>query len=98
MDSTKFVELLQTITEDVRDYSGRAMYGRQCVGVTTDDVFGLLADIVQEAGARREDGDSSMEELADIIRDTKTDGMGLRTTVYWPYMVWPEGIETSDED
>lgn len=57
------------------DYSGRAMYGAECLGLVTDaagDVFAIIAELAR-AG-----------EDTDWARGARTDSMGRRMITYWP--------------
>lgn len=59
------------------DYSGRGMYGQQCVGVIGDPADGTMFAL------------KLSEEVEDVdfetmIRDTHLDSMGLQTITYWP--------------
>lgn len=72
---------------DVRaDYSGRAMYGRTCVGLVGS--IGDFAGFMIELGRRvAVDDDAGVEydELAQAIQsDVRTDSMGLSTIFYFP--------------
>lgn len=66
--------------EDIRyrEYSGRGMYGKECVGVRTDYPNATLADIVEETG------------YADLIRSHRVDSMGLSYILYFPGLLLPE--------
>lgn len=76
----KLVECIESITDnagwDVRtDYSGRGMYGKECIGVivpNTNTVMRLGMAIGAECG----------EDYIHI--KTRSDSLGLRTIVYWP--------------
>lgn len=72
---------------DARSYSGRGMYGKQCLGVTMDK-FSDLADLVENC--------DTVEDAAWIIRNVKTDSMGLSTIFYWPKLTWIDEDETDE--
>lgn len=64
--------------EVYEDYSGRAMYGATCPGITADvtdvKVGFAIATLLGEVG-----------DLAEIMADcTRTDNMGRSTIFYWP--------------
>jgi hypothetical protein len=68
-------------------YSGRAMYGRQCLGIelsSMEDAFRLALSI--------ESGD-----LAYLLSHPRFDSMGLGIICYFPSVEAPEGID-DDED
>lgn len=63
-------------------YSGRDMYGKQCVGVVVnsqDELWDLAFDLGRAQG---EDGPK--------IPPPRTDDLGRKTIVYWPAIAWPE--------
>lgn len=86
--------MLQTLMDagyEPRAYSGRGMYGRQCISVTTGErVHSVLADII----ACCEDVDAA----SDMIRGASTDNMGLDHVIYWPSVTWPEVLANAGED
>jgi|GEM_PF-2775330 len=67
---------------EIRGYSGRAMYGAECLGVEFDGRLGhVLSELVRyAAGLERDDA----QELADALRDMRTDSMGRGTIAYFP--------------
>jgi hypothetical protein len=74
-------ERLEDITQcyDVREYSGRGMMGRTCLGVVTEGgqtPLNLLAEIIMEC--------EEIEEAAYLLRHARTDSMGTETIIYWP--------------
>lgn len=56
------------------DYSGRAMYGRTCLGVVTDDLREVFRFVVALADT---DCDITDERIC-------TDSMGRSSIYYWP--------------
>lgn len=105
MDAEKLIGAIEDA--DVRDgegltarrYSGRGMYGKQCVGVEVGrgvSSFQLAAAIaVALLDGDVDEGPSDVEDLARLR--VCEDNMGLDTIVYFPQVEWPEGRE-DDED
>lgn len=63
------------------DYSGRFMYGRTCVGVVTDEnVIALTVALFRHLIDEGMDADI----VEDLLKDARTDNMGLSMIVYWP--------------
>lgn len=62
------------------DYSGRCMFGKDCVGIVTDD-GGFEVAMKMVAAFRDEDN-----ELLDIFMDasSRQDSMGLSRIIYFP--------------
>ena len=113
MDAKEFIQLVRDAGYGVRSYSGRCMYGENCVGVTTKDPYGLVAGVMRSAGMigiddtvdtvasieqMIENKDDELQDLEHLFSRTKTDSMGLSTIVYWPSLTWPEGEEDDEGD
>jgi hypothetical protein len=80
----------------VMEYSGRAMYGAQCLGIVTEDVpsaFMILGSALADLG---NDGNALTRKL---LREVRTDSMGRdETVVYFPSITMPAGYVEEDED
>lgn len=86
---------LEALEEHVSDvggemcsYSGRAMYGEECLGITLDDTadafrLALLID---------------RDDLAMTLMSPKFDSMGKGIIIYFPEVIAPEGLDEDDED
>ena len=86
-------ERLQYLLEDFNpsSYSGRGMYGRQCLSITTDrDSFSILAKIMRDC--------EDVEEASALLAKAKTDSMGRGTVIYWPSIEIPQGVTIGDDD
>jgi len=86
MNSDTFVEILSDLDYEPRSYSGRNMFGRQCVGIEVEDLHELY-DIgynVAEAIA-----DRGMSTVASSPGTPVFDQLGRGIIVYWPNMDWP---------
>jgi hypothetical protein len=60
------------------NYSGRGMYGTECVGVTGSTAE-LVAFVVTLTTILNDNGDD-----ADWVTNVRQDSMGLQTIWYWP--------------
>lgn len=72
-----------------RSYSGRAMYGAQCVGFEVDGGMDLALGVALQRAAQEFDenpaGDFGAVELVEAMAmSTRTDNMGRGMIVYWP--------------
>lgn len=56
-----------------RSYSGRAMYGRTCLGVTVPEPMKAVLDIAAQ-GVK--------------VPPPRQDNMGLDYVIYWPNIPW----------
>ena len=74
---------------EMYSYSGRGMFGRQCLGIDFDsmsDAF-RFALLIED------------EDLAVMLSQPRFDNMGLGIVIYWPNVEAPEGLdEDEDED
>lgn len=74
-------------------YSGRGMFGKRCVGLTTDSSLqNVLADLVTWMHLTY-----NTQEIAELIRDLRCDSMGRGIVVYWPSVAWQEDAGSEDE-
>lgn len=64
-----------------RSYSGRAMYGRQCLGTTVPNVAQAIIDIGAQ-GVK--------------FNAPRQDNMGLDYIIYWPDVPWTKDDEAHD--
>lgn len=93
----KLIEIINDSGEfTARTYSGRFMYGRQCVGVTCENVFRALAAITE--GVAAEDDADLMTAWVEILAGTKSDSMGRDEIIYWPRMEWPDDLPRQEEE
>lgn len=93
------LELITEILEQheagtVMQYSGRAMYGEQCLGIVTDDEASTFLILGLELA------DANAQTLGTILlRSVRTDSMARSSVVYFPKVSMPEGFsEDEDED
>jgi hypothetical protein len=95
MDAAKLVGLLEDANHKPRSYSGRGMFGKECVSVSLDrhtDVSEFFADVLEVLCDSKEY--ETIYEFIRLMRETRTDGMGLGIVVYWPGIEWTEGLVT----
>jgi hypothetical protein len=105
MDGKKLIEALE-LTDwrhgelIPRSYSGRGMYGKQCVGVTLDgDGSSFQLGAAVSAAFFDLDEDEALDNIADLARlRVCEDSMGRGVIVYWPSVEWPADVEEEDED
>lgn len=73
------------------DYSGRGMYGAECVAIYTDaSMWAVLAGLVQLSRWEEEGTDlyAALEILID--NEPRADSMGLGNVYYWPHITIEE--------
>ena len=93
-----FKEIIDYAGYTARDYSGRGMYGRKCLALSseTNDLPEIISDLAKAFSDLNFDPDGSTVdmqnyndmyfEMCEIIRNTSTDQLGLGIIVYWPTM------------
>jgi hypothetical protein len=98
MEAERFQELAEDAGYHVRKYSGRSMYGRQCVGIELDrgqSEAEMAAKIMLEA---HNDDERELEDLVDLFGGTRGDSMGRGSIVYWPELEWADGMAERCEE
>lgn len=104
-----FCEILKSICDAdpdsfqlYKDYSGRGMYGRTCVGVVCSSGIALASAVMEEIAANYiGDDDFDMNEVAYAFSKGSEDSMGRDTIVYFPGTEWDledDKDESDDED
>lgn len=93
---------LQTMLEDldfgdVRSYSGRGMYGKECVAITGCDLGTLLGFLVGSAS----DGVDVDYNTIRALESIKQDSLGMGSVFYFPLVEYVEdtteiGAEEND--
>ena len=93
-------EVIEMAGYKTQSYSGRGMYGKQCLGVQVDDsVFQFYANVIEQAAdeivSRLDDEHDDavydvLEEVGKMLRRTRSDSLGLSTIIYWPSIPWEE--------
>ena len=80
MDKQQFKEHIEDCGYETRDYSGRGMYGAECLAVVTEDsAFVFCANVMDE------DNEEKRAEISNILHTTREDSMGKSSVIfYWP--------------
>lgn len=94
-EDRRFCELLRYCKLDIRSYSGRGMFSKECVGIDTDLETSQLLLGILDGLAKWQAGtadDSKMIRYA--WKHCKTDNMGMGFIVYFPEIgFYPEKEE-----
>lgn len=96
MDFNTLCEIIESAGYSPRSYSGRGMYGEQCVGFVTDtNLLAAMANVIREAifldnctDGEKYRADQLLTQME--LGDVKTDSMGLDTIIYFPRVKWAE--------
>lgn len=74
------------------DYSGRAMYGKQCIGVVGNRPLSFVIECMQNF---IDMGDTEYaSDFFELLKNHSEDSMGLRQITYFPSWV----VEPEDQD
>lgn len=80
--------LLENTDYVARAYSGRGMYGKECLGVVigANTLYDFIADVMSamiEFSLNNPNGDQAALAAAEAFRSMKTDAMGKMNIVYF---------------
>ena len=96
----------------IMKYSGRAMYGRYCVGIVCPNPFyavtNLLGYFAEKAIEAERHSDPDAEEFTEerqlydklfqvLTSDVRSDNMGYDTVVYFPEWEWDSELKVDEE-
>lgn len=96
MEAKKLIELINNCADyTARLYSGRGMYGKECIGVSVEDNYTFISDLL--AYARYNDIEV-LDQLIDLIAKTSEDSLGLNTILYWRSIQWPMMDKESQDE
>jgi hypothetical protein len=89
--------LFEDAQYEPRSYSGRCMYGENCLAVTTDSASEAATVILDVVQACAENGTAEdVLELVAMLRGSRTDSMGRGVVVYWPDIKWADCGDDDD--
>ncbi len=92
IEKSALQQLAEDAELDVRSYSGRGMFGRECLGIEGDDVCDIFAALFQAAA----DTEPDLQEIADALRNCSRDQMGLGAILYFPRVPFCDDSEEED--
>jgi hypothetical protein len=90
-------ELIEDCGFETRWYSGRGMYGRECLGVEVERVTDLADLVVQVMEMARDQGDVS-DDVGEHLTRVSFDQMGLGVIFYWPEVPFVGYTEEDPEE
>lgn len=83
METSEFIEILEAAGYKPFSYSGRYMFGKQCVAIPLDNMGGLFKLLLTI-------GRLSEEQDHNKLSNLRTDELGRGLVIYWPYIEWVE--------
>ncbi len=84
MTSKQLQDIVEAAGYETRSYSGRGMYGKECLAFTADSEtssFAVAADLI---AAALDAGEDFVEPVLAAMRGIRTDSMGRGTVFYFP--------------
>ncbi len=90
-------KLCENTDLNVRSYSGRAMYGRQCLAITCEGAGQFINQLLHSAvdeGLDTED----LREIADACATLREDSMGLDRVIYFPVIEFCDSDDEGDDE
>jgi len=80
---------------EVRSYSGRSMYGEECLAATNCDLGPLVAAMVEAAG------DGTIEHVGEVVyalERMRTDSLGRDIIIYFPGVPFYNNASSSEDE
>jgi hypothetical protein len=92
----KVQELAEGAELDVRSYSGRGMYGRECLAIEGSSAMDIMASLLERISEEGEDAAEAASDLSEALRRSSQDSMGRDMVLYFPGI--PFVSEDADEE
>lgn len=99
LSGKQLIEVIGWAEFKAQKYSGRGMYGSECVGFTAKSEIKAVAKIVLETvniGGWSGELDEDIASICEALEDAQTDSMGLDTIIYFPRIQWPEDVSEGE--
>lgn len=87
---TTFQELLEDNGYETRSYSGRCMYGKECLAVTVGDIPNSVWEISKLLAEHNTVCNENGEEEIPEPKGLRYDNMGLQYVIYWTQVPYVE--------
>ena len=100
INTNNFEAILRSVCEDsgefsIRRYSGRGMFGRECLAITVEDMGDIIKIMVAVGAAAEQEG----IDLTGDADGARWDSMGHGTVFYWPSIPFTgEGLSANSDN
>ena len=97
MTSKQLQDIIEMAGYETRSYSGRGMYGKECLAFTTEretSSFAVAADLI---AAAIDAGEDFIEPVLAAMRGVKTDSLGRGAVFYFPSIA-VDGLRFEEDD
>ncbi len=91
IEFNRLVELFQDAGYEPRSYSGRGMYGKECLAVSCENPVETVLDVIWAASNIQE-----VERVVTALRGSRTDSLGRSEVLYFPNVEWETVARTDD--
>lgn len=101
MDAKILIEAAEEAGYPARSYSGRGMFGRECVGIVCPrgEAFSVAAKVAHELLLIAGTEDRADELLGQLARlRASSDSMGRDEIVYFQGVPWPDEEDEEEEE
>ena len=96
-----FVDVLRAADLRIFRYSGRSMYGKECVAVDCEGTVGEMISAVFESIAgynQRSAQDEALELCAKHFGSMLQDSLGRGGLAYWPGVAWEKAYDSDSAE
>ena len=88
---------INNLEETPRKYSGRGMYGKECLAVTVENPTNFFIDLTVEIFSICEDIGEDPYRFIEKLKNHRLDSMGRSATVvYWPSLAWDDSFKSRE--
>lgn len=85
------ISAINNCGETPRSYSGRYMYGKDCLGVTCDNPLSFIINLVQELVEYMDIiGQDEFSSFLNKLNNINQDTMGMGSIIYWKDIPYTE--------
>lgn len=95
MNPQEFLGLLEDAGLETRSYSGRNMYGSQCVAFEAESESDMIEAIIDVMSKVAYDDIEKLPSMAVMLKGARTDSMGRGLIIYFPKLAYPPATATT---
>ncbi len=94
MEYQELIDTIELVGFKPKVYSGRGMYGKECLSIISANTDNVILNIISEALGKVNCGNSisvsDVQDLCEMLKGSKIDSMGKNKVIYWPNIPWEE--------
>lgn len=90
--------LLENASLDVTSYSGRGMYGKECLGVTIGSIGEFMTSYTMALFGYYDELNGAHDEVVGAVQCLRIDSLGMGIIVYFPNVPFTDEEEDDLED